>query len=278
MKGSSGARLTINKDTVVKSVPLSNINAYMHLKEQYAYMQYLSQFNLTPRILSAGYTKDEFYYEMEFIKQTSPQTKEQMLAFLEIFKENDFKYPVPDLPFSTYLDRLKQHIKYLSKFDIFRKMMTYKYFVVNDKEVKNIDFLKYFNIMECVFGSLEPTLCHGDLTVENTVNDKLIDTNFLMDCWNHFLIDYGKIAQSYHYNYNYSFSGKAKINIKDNVMTDDSIINSEEIFSEICFPMAVGFEVSHYLRMLKYKLAESEFKFKLAYIRMCQCYEEIKQW
>ena len=272
-KGSSGASIIIDKENqiVTKSVPIKNWNLFNHLKNQYNFMKFLNYNELTTDVYNDFFNDNKYFYSMKYEEDTENINADDLLFISE--KISSLNYPVPDVSFASYIERLKDHIRFLRKDETFKEMLSYKEFIINDDiVVPNINLIEMLDFGMKYYIHKKPTLCHGDLTRENVVNNYVIDPNLLMDGWNHWLLDYGKVLQSYHYNYEATFSCNSIIINKNKMKCS---IGSN-ILCSFCED-AYYFEATHYLRMLKYKLAESKHNFKIAYIRLCQVWEFFKE-
>lgn len=294
MSGSSGANIIFDydKNIVRKVVHINDRNKFAHLRDQYIFMKYISQFKLTPEILNDSFNTNIYFYEIRMMKGNilSENTLSEILVNLS--KLIDLPFPIPTQNFSWYLNRLSNHFKYMRNIQTFRELMTFKVFNVetnnNYIEVPNINFYNFFKVGHEIFKDLKPTLCHGDLTLENTVYHNLfIDTNFIFNGWNHAILDISKLFQSYHYDYETTFNkttkkewsyigDNLKINIEDKEFSEKTIKLCEDFLSDYNLDRRhiLWFECSHYLRMLKYKIVESKIDMITAYVRLCQVWED----
>lgn len=209
--------------------------------------------------------------------------------YLELSRMHDF---------SLYIKRIESHIDYmiknhLSLFSEYIKININKkeYKAVTIKDLNKIilelkKFKDYFN--------LETSNCHGDCTLENILinkqNDiKFIDSNYILNGWNSWLLDISKLFQSLHYDYEKLFYD----NFEFNYFTKDEHLiinynfeknkNKEILFNylkttNIDYKMILLLEITHYIRMLKYKLKISEKDLIKAYmILSLLCNEYFKE-
>ena len=278
LKGGSGVKIMKKGNEIIKSISLEDRNRFEHLYNQFLYMKMLSSEGLTPEVYDCGFNTNTFYYKMKFEESTEEFNLNKVLDNLS--KVQKLKYPVPQYKFETYLQRLSSHIKHLQTNELFWKLLHPFKFKVNDIYVNNFSLMELFQDGE-QYMNINPSLCHGDLTIENIINDKFIDTNFLPNCWNHFMLDLAKLGQSLHYKYEETF-GKDDNLFKINHCSDISIIETnnfpefDDSHSILNERSVLYFETTHYLRMLKYKTNDRDFV--IAYIRMCQCWEKYKEY
>jgi len=175
--------------------------------------------------------------------------------------------------FNSFLARMDSHWNLMSEY-----VLKVKHIYVNGREVKNFDYQVFRSVAESMskdFNSLTSN-CHGDMTLENCFVDSdriiLIDPNPTPDCWRSWILDVAKICQSVRFDYEKIFYGNAA-RIEGDDENISVYITKEKMMWEYWKILDRNFryanlikilEVSNYLRMLKYKLAQSEEKFRLA--------------
>ena len=173
--------------------------------------------------------------------------------------------------FETFLFRIIEHIK---------KIKHYKSIQINKEQYDIFDsdlFLAFFFEKSNIFDK-EFSNCHGDLTLENIfVHDDelyLIDSNYLYNKWNSWLLDIAKLYQSLKSNYEIWFELDFNFNYK---IIDNSIFVKYEYKYEIDNSNYISiiennipkikdykkelllFEICNYIRMLKYKKTELDY-------------------
>ena len=143
----------------------------------------------TPKIISSSPTD----YRMEFIHPSVHYPQVSEIVLKEQFKAIDaFARTKPMRDYSgtpiTFIDRCLKNMP-----DDIR------------------DVIKPW-ALEAVLGHEENTFCHGDLTLDNTIVSAngvyFIDPSIQKGIWSHWMIDIGRIMQSWHSNYEHHFKGR----------------------------------------------------------------------
>ena len=304
LKGGSSAYTYLDDKagTVTKYADLKDATSFAQLRDQYSWMNYHSRFGVTPTIMSDGFREGQYFYTMEKIVgkpmneaiTEKPELIENLMAFLEMFDQSGYVQPVAD--FSAYISRLKNHIKNLRRSPLFTDFMAMDVFEVDGVDYDNIDFVQYFDYLTSPrvvkYFESNTGICHGDFTLENLflVNDgavlKVIDSNYIFGGWNSRLLDISKLFQSLHYSYEETFAAptawtRGRNHVK--VIVGINTPEKSKAFSLMgkhvndSYPYILALEVSHYIRMLPYKLKISEGDFIKAYARLCQVYNDFQR-
>jgi len=318
LKGGSASSVYLDEihNEILKTVRVTDTNGFNHLRDQHCWMAYHKEAlpNYFPHI-GDDFFKDGLYcYRMEFVegktldkmldnKFIARNLLEDVMHTVVSISDIDF-IPKGNTTFTTYIDRLKGHLRRLKKETIFVDMLMKKEFILVEngveKVIPNIDFIKFISMLTSMTSYMDKQYsnCHGDLTLENIIINeyedfgcnriKFIDDNFIFNGWNSYLLDYSKIFQSLHFNYEETFSDSSSLIIDDGkyllTYNTENVKIKEYLFGHGCgfFTDAVRdaslvLEVTHYIRMLIYKLAISQKDFIVAYIRTCQAYHELKK-
>lgn len=307
LKGGSAAATYLvdgNPKTVRKDVSLTDPNGYKHLRDQYAWMKYHSAEHplFFPRIFEDQYDGNVYSYSMEYLEGKSGneyflEQPEYVSEFLRdaIERIADHGFVDDFGPFQRYIDRCKQHIANLNSKPLFRKLQNANHLRIAEnntvENIRNIDFFKFFQVLDEVAPKMNKhtSNCHGDFTLENVIfgenGGMIIDSNFLFSNWNSWLLDVSKVFQSIHFDYEETFAPTTRSEFDEKSSTlsidyDGSKGDLFRVFVEDYMPehqeLAHILEVTHYIRMLPYKLKISEEDFIKAYFRLCQCYTHLE--
>jgi len=296
LKGGSFATIRLDESSqlVYKFAQLSNLSAFSQLKDQYVWMKFHNKY--TPQIISDGFESGNYFYAMKFVDGESLNTCitekniEKLISVVDLIKsEQHFINPAKS--FEIYINRLKSHISNLRQYTQFNLMMSNDYFLVDGIKIKNIDFIKYFELLQknIPYFNDNSSVCHGDFTLENIFlkNDEilLIDSNYILGGWNSFLLDLSKLYQSLHFFYEESFNNENFSMVQDKETVINIGVSSATKINAYNFLKSklndihsylLLLEISHYIRMLIYKLKISDNDFYTAYVRMCQVYQELE--
>lgn len=303
--GSAAATFLLDRETgleVWKEVSLSDASGFKHLRDQYAWMKFHSAVmpSLFPVIHGDEYDKDRYAYSMEFVNgqsanEASQESPEEVAEYLRdvIDRIGDTKFVDDFGPFQRYIERCKIHVANLKNEPLFRKLQNTGHLRIVEgntvENIKNIDFFKFFQMLDNYAPKMNACTsnCHGDFTLENVLmtssGPKVIDCNFLFGNWNSWLLDVSKVFQSAHFDYEETFAATTRSELDDKgTLTIEYEGSKDEFFnafiqdySEEHLELAAILEVTHYIRMLPYKLKISEEDFIKAYYRLCQCYTHL---
>lgn len=190
LSGHSGCQVVLkkfdNRLCVVKSSATKEYN--FRLKKQ---CKKQSKFVIksqvyTPTILSCGYNKELFYYEMEYIQGRSLAEYTDKISIMEI---TNF---IKCLFNSLYMDNATLDIHTQ---DIFQKKISSL-----ENSLKNYKNLaQSFRILKAYnWSKVYKSPCHGDLTLENILissDNKLYLIDFLDSFYNSWMMDIAKLLQ-----------------------------------------------------------------------------------
>jgi capsule biosynthesis phosphatase len=140
--------------------------------------------------------------------------------------------------FDSYVERVKDHL-----------MLSDCSFTEEVLEILKNE-TQYFN--------RHSSFCHGDLTLENMIVEDggticFIDPNYDRDCWSSYLLDIAKMYQSVRFNYEFEFTGNRTCEYPLEAMKFFKIQSHSHLHVTIL-------EMTHWIRMLKYKKTETERK------------------
>lgn len=265
----SGAKIEIKNNKIFKYYDTTNTSLY----NQYLWLKEMK--NLFPDYLPKIYQWKIVGYEMEYLKNYKKSNEvftdiiyDKILNIIHLLSTVERQ----DNKFDTFIDRLNSHILVnIDKFKLFNII------IFNNKKIElfnSKEFLSELNNIKQSYNSYFSN-CHGDLTLENifVLNDsiKLIDSNFMNNEWNSWLLDVGKLLQSFHYNYEDIFYKKQYTNF--NYINEQSKItvnfyqkNDLKKYYDIILQKynnvikeLLLLEISNYLRMLKYKKNQDDY-------------------
>jgi len=230
-----------------------------------------------------------FGYIMQYVEPNSfKPTCGNIKCWLKMIEESPF--PVRKADFKVYIDRLHSHLYSFKCNTLGRSLLKYKKINVKingkSRNVDSISLFDYFKTIECNRSKYNNIIsnCHGDMTLGNIIGGRLIDSNHLLGEWNSWILDVSKLMQSVHYNYEDIFSKRCKtdilydkneLSIKLKYDKDNRPFKIEDMVREMALSKdTLLFELSHYLRMLKYKGGHEYIK---AYCIMCLIWDDIKR-
>lgn len=266
----SNAQIKIKNNKLFKYYNTTNTNLY----NQYHWLNEMSKYfpNLFPKV----YDWKTNGYEMEYLKDyenlhnyINKNNFEIEILYEIINSIRRIEIQKQNIDFNVFINRISSHLNINN--DIFNSIN--KIFV-NDLPIIFIfnkeKFIKILYSKKEIFNK-EYSNCHGDLTFENILikdnNIKLIDSNFMFNFWNSWLLDIAKLCQSTHYDYEDIFyikehscfeyeiinNHKIKINCflenNNKFKYYNQIINKYSKYKEEIKIL----EICNYIRMLKYK-------------------------
>lgn len=317
IKGGSGAFVLLEEDQVRKSAPIKSVDAFGTLREQCCWMKFHSSVPDTkynaPEVYDENFSDDRYFYTMERIQGSdisriiNPDMYARLLYWLkEVLAP--IEYPSKRRDFDYYIERLFIHINLLSKtVPAYDKMQDVKVFqlIENGKNIKipNISWYEFVKALEKFTPFLNKYYSnnHGDCTLENIFLREnsagtmvFIDPYYVRDGYNSWLLDVSKIFQSIHFSYEEAFNSRPECSFKqyavlssmstfewnyyENPAKNDELMSKTlSVLTEEEYAASLLLEATHYLRMLKYKIAISEKDFIKAYIRLCQSWQSFKE-
>lgn len=269
-KGGSGGRVGIEFDSYFNEVcvikEMDKPQRQMDWFKKYEH-KYFDQMRIHP--LKSAYTMP--IIEGKGLHESRECIDSTKLAPALLNLIGDIKYKFQgyidhDAPrFDTYIKRLNTHIETV-------KEIIDKHYVSDVFDTSLFDeIIGWLEEEENSFNS-RISGCHGDLTFENIMIDSNkelipIDPNFDPECYSSWLLDVSKLFQSCHSNYEDVFADVNTFYQSMNV-PDDVFFNLRSLLSEEDYYLARLLELTHYIRMLKYKFAQSSDHFVLAFDRL----------
>ena len=219
------------------------------------------------------YNIDSDYYEMEYLDphewiNCSEDKAWDSLDFDDILniiiKIKNIKTKSYDVyNFQTYLNRIFDHIYESTKYD----SVIHLYHFMNVPKIDFDEYLSELKKYENYYNS-EISFCHGDLTLENIMFDgydkiKIIDPNRPESLWSSWLLDISKLYQSIHLGYEDIFKNRSIYENDFNVvfkLFDDrkDLLKIIEKKLKYNINAVLLLEISHYIRMIKYKQMKSD--------------------
>ncbi|MFD1956289.1 HAD hydrolase-like protein [Paenibacillus thailandensis] len=162
----------------------------------------------------------------------------------------------------TYINRIKEH----------------QHFFTDDIGLMEIFELCIFQLEKNrLLLEEERSFSHGDLTLSNILVDEnelvVIDPNYQVDLYSSWLLDLAKILQSAR-GYEYTFGITNKINLNELSKLRTDILKYSGAKSRVVEIL----ELSHWLRLLKYKKQQSEVEFLKAKKITLNIGEELVKW